>query len=161
MLDLIFGYDGLGRIFGGSGGQGGGPGGASGGGGFGGTPGILRLANSEFATQITWLLPFAGLSLVSGLFIRARTARTDRARAGYLMWGLWLGVHAFVFSYMSSIIHSYYTIVMARPWERSSAPAWSSCGACVPASHGADRFSARGSLLRPGGRHTCSTSLPR
>jgi 4-amino-4-deoxy-L-arabinose transferase-like glycosyltransferase len=112
VLDLIFGYDGLGRIFGGSGGQGGGAGGA-GGGGFGGAAGILRLANSQFATQITWLLPFAGLSLLSGLLVRARAARTDRARAGYLMWGLWLGVHALVFSYMSGIIHSYYTIVMA------------------------------------------------
>ncbi len=115
VLDLVFGYDGLGRLFEGFGGReaAGAPGGSLGGRGFAGTTSIFRLVNPQFATQIAWSSPFAALSLVSGLLFRARAPRTDRDRAGYLMWGLWLGVHALVFSYMSGVIHTYYTVVMA------------------------------------------------
>ena len=108
-LQLLLGYDGLGRIFGGSGA---GPGGG-GGGGFSGAVGILRLFNAEFGGGISWLIPFALIGLVSGLVLRSRAARTDRARAGYLVWGLWLAVHAVVFSFMSGIIHSYYAVALA------------------------------------------------
>jgi len=115
VLDLIFGYDGLGRIFGGSGNPGGtgGAGGAGGAGGFSGTPGLLRLSNSELGGQISWFLPSAVVGLVAGLSLRARAARTDMRRAGYLMWGLWFLVTAAVFSLMSGIIHSYYTVALA------------------------------------------------
>jgi 4-amino-4-deoxy-L-arabinose transferase-like glycosyltransferase len=107
-IQLLFGYDGLARIFGGSGA---GPGG--GGGGFSGATGILRLFNAEFGGGISWLIPFALIGLVSGLILRGRAARTDRARGGYLVWGLWLAVHAIVFSFMSGIIHSYYAVALA------------------------------------------------
>ena len=120
-LDLIFGYDGLGRIFGQGGGAaaaggGGAPGGGAapgGGGGFSGTPGILRLFNAELGGQIAWLLPLSLVGLVTGLVARFRARRTDLARAAYLMWGMWLLVHIVVFSFMSGIIHSYYVVVMA------------------------------------------------
>ncbi len=107
VLDLIFGYDGLGRIFG--------QGGAGGGGGanFGGVTGLLRMFNTEFGGQISWLLPFAAIAFVSGLWLHRRAPRTDRARAGYLLWGLWLAVTALVFSFMSGTIHSYYSVAMA------------------------------------------------
>ena len=107
-LQLLLGYDGLARIFGGADGA---PGG--GGGGFSGATGILRLFNAEFGGGISWLIPFALVGLVSGLVLRGRAARTDRARAGYLVWGLWLAVHALVFSFMSRIIHSYYAVALA------------------------------------------------
>src|SRR5439155_27192521 len=93
-LDLLLGYDGLSRIFGflsgrfgidgGGGGVDGGGGGVDGGGGagFGGTPGLLRLFNSEFVGQISWLIPFAIVALLAGLVIHMRASRTDRARAG-------------------------------------------------------------------------------
>jgi 4-amino-4-deoxy-L-arabinose transferase-like glycosyltransferase len=106
VIELLFGYDGLGRIFG----QGGGGGG---GGGFSGTAGILRLFNAEFGGQIAWLLPLALTSIAIGLIARHRASRTDTARAAYLMWGLWLAVHLLVFSYMSGIIHTYYAVAMA------------------------------------------------
>ncbi len=106
-LQLLLGYDGLSRIFGGTDGA---PGG---GGGFSGATGILRLFNAEFGGGISWLIPFALIGLVSGLVLRGRAARTDRARAGYLVWGLWLAVHALVFSFMSGIIHSYYAVALA------------------------------------------------
>ena len=107
-IQLLLGYDGLARIFGGDGVFGGG-----GGGGFSGATGILRLFNAEFGGGISWLIPFALIGLVSGLVLRGRAARTDRARAGYLVWGLWLAVHAIVFSFMSGIIHSYYAVALA------------------------------------------------
>ena len=108
VLQLLLGYDGLGRIFGPGGG---GPGG--GGGGFSGTPGLLRLFNPEFGGQVAWLLPVALASIGIGLVARRRFARTDPTRAAYLMWGLWLAVHVVVFSFMSGIIHTYYAVAMA------------------------------------------------
>ncbi|MFI5261658.1 MAG: glycosyltransferase family 39 protein [Candidatus Limnocylindrales bacterium] len=110
VLDLIFGYDGLGRIFGGSGNPGSGGGG---GGGFSGTPGLLRLFNAELGGQVAWFIPMAMVGLVSGLLLRLRAARTDPRRAGYLMWGLWFLTTAAVFSLMSGVIHSYYTVALA------------------------------------------------
>lgn len=113
-IQLLLGYDGLGRIFGsGVGPASGGPGGGGGGGAFGGATGILRLFNSQFGGQIAWLLPFAGVGLLTGLARRWRAHRTHVARAAYVMWGLWLVVHVLVFSFMSGIIHSYYVVVMA------------------------------------------------
>jgi len=107
VVDLLLGYDGLGRIFG----QGGGAGGV--GGGFSGTPGLLRLFNAELGGQVAWLLPLALGSIVLGLWARGLAPRTDLARAGYLLWGLWLIIHAAVFSFMSGVIHSYYAVAMA------------------------------------------------
>jgi len=108
VLQLLLGYDGLGRIFGPGGG---GPGG--GGGGFSGTPGLLRLFNPEFGGQVAWLLPVALASIGIGLVARRRFARNDPTRSAYLMWGLWLAVHVVVFSFMSGIIHTYYAVAMA------------------------------------------------
>ncbi len=113
VLDLIFGYDGLGRIFGGSGNPGGTGGAGGGGGGFSGTPGLLRLFNTELGGQISWFVPSAVVGLVSGVILRGRAARTDLRRAGYLMWGGWFLVTAAVFSLMSGIIHSYYAVALA------------------------------------------------
>jgi len=114
VVDLLLGYDGLGRIFG-QGGGGGGGGGVGGGvgGGFSGTPGLLRLFNPEFGGQIAWLLPAALAGLGVGLVVRRKSPRTDLARAGYLLWGGWLAVHVLVFSLMSGIIHTYYAVAMA------------------------------------------------
>ena len=111
VIQLLLGYDGLGRIFGqGAGGFGDGGGG---GGGFSGTPGLPRLFNAQLGGQVAWLLPLAIVSIGIGLVVRRRFARTDATRAAYLMWGLWLAVHVVVFSFMSGIIHSYYAVAMA------------------------------------------------
>ncbi len=110
VLELLLGYDGLARIFGFGGG---GPGSGGGGGGFSGSAGLLRLFNAQLGGQVSWLIPFSIAGLAAGLWLRRRAPRTDRVRAGYLMWGIWLVVHALVFSFMSGIIHSYYTVAMA------------------------------------------------
>ena len=120
-LDLVFGYDGLGRIFG-QGPPGGGSaglslrGGLPGGGGganFSGEPGILRLFNIQLGDQVAWLLPMSLVGLGAGVVATWRAERTNLRRAAWLMWGLWLAVHVVVFSFMSGVIHSYYTVVMA------------------------------------------------
>ena len=106
-LDLIFGYDGLGRIFGFSGPNG------RGGANFGGEVGPLRLFNDQMFGEIAWLIPLAIVGLVVGLYRRRFARRTDPALAGYLLWGGWFVVTAIVFSYMSGVIHSYYAVALA------------------------------------------------
>jgi 4-amino-4-deoxy-L-arabinose transferase-like glycosyltransferase len=124
-LELLLGYDGLGRIFGGGRGPAGTGLGSSadglafnnpvgrGGPSFGGDPGLLRLFNDQFGGQVAWLLPAALLALAVGLIVYRRAARTHRRVAGYLLWGGWLTVHVGVFSFMSGIIHPYYTVALA------------------------------------------------
>ncbi len=107
-IQLLLGYDGLGRIFGASG-----PGGGGGGANFSGTVGILRLFNAAFGGQISWFIPFALVGLATGLLTRLRVPRTDLPRAAYLMWGGWFIVTALVFSFMSGIVHTYYAVALA------------------------------------------------
>ncbi|MFE6872664.1 ArnT family glycosyltransferase [Kitasatospora sp. NPDC057692] len=141
-LSLTFGYNGLGRLNGnetgsvGGGGRnrmpagaeavfGGAPGGAPaggppggmrggmrGGGGWGET-GITRLFDGDIGGQIAWLLPAALILLLVGLWATRRHARTDTARAAFLVWGGWLLCTALTFSFMSGIFHQYYTVALA------------------------------------------------
>ena len=141
ILQLTFGYNGLGRLdgtenspggggvggaarrlgegaarLGGSGARAGGPPSGGGGGGnslFGGATGITRLFQSDMGSQISWLLPAALIMLGALLWLRWRAPRTDRTRAAALLWGGWLVLTGLVFSYMSGIIHPYYTVALA------------------------------------------------
>ena len=114
IVSLLLGYNGLDRVFGGSngtpGGGGGGPGGA---GGFGGTPGLLRMFNSAVGGQVSWLIPLATAGLAAGLWLSRRSPRTDRARAGWLLWGAWAFTCVAVFSLSKGIFHPYYTVQLA------------------------------------------------
>jgi 4-amino-4-deoxy-L-arabinose transferase-like glycosyltransferase len=113
ILDLVFGYNGLGRISGGSGNGGGGAGGGTSGSSFGGAAGLSRLFSSEMGNEISWLLPAALVGLVAVLWFTRRAPRTDRLRAAALLWGGWLVVTGLVFSYMQGTIHPYYTVALA------------------------------------------------
>ncbi|TFC18815.1 glycosyltransferase family 39 protein [Cryobacterium glucosi] len=116
VLDLVFGYNGLGRIFGATAGGGGNAGGgttAAAGSSFGGATGLSRLFSSEMGLEISWLLPTALLALVLGLWATRKRHRTDGARAALVIWGGWLLVTGLVFSYMSGTIHPYYTVALA------------------------------------------------
>ncbi|WP_239106551.1 glycosyltransferase family 39 protein, partial [Streptomyces rubrogriseus] len=138
-LELTFGYNGLGRLNGEETGSVGGGGGGMGGGGGGqwGETGWDRMFNSEIGGQISWLLPAALILLVAGLVATRRAARTDGARASFLVWGGSLLMTAAVFSYMAGIFHQYYTVALApylaavtgmgaaTLWERRERP-WAS-----------------------------------
>ncbi len=116
LLQLAFGYNGLERIEGGEG-PGPGPGHGPGGGGmnlfFGGDPGITRLFGASMGAEASWLLPAALIGLVVGLVLTWRSPRTDRVRAGLLLWGGWLLVTGAVFSFMAGTVHPYYNVALA------------------------------------------------
>jgi 4-amino-4-deoxy-L-arabinose transferase-like glycosyltransferase len=103
---LIFGANGLSRVTGTAGG-------AGSGGSFGGSTGPLRMFDTAVGGQIAWLLPLALCGLAVGLWSRRRAARTDRARATYLLWGGWAVVSWAVFSFSEGIFHPYYTTALA------------------------------------------------
>jgi 4-amino-4-deoxy-L-arabinose transferase-like glycosyltransferase len=111
VLDLVFGYNGFGRLTG-SGGGGGGGGGTAGSS-FGGSTGITRLLSSEMGNEISWLLPASIVALVAGLWVTRRAPRTDRTRAALILWGGWLIVTGLVLSYMEGTVHPYYTVALA------------------------------------------------
>ncbi|WP_410809473.1 glycosyltransferase family 39 protein [Micromonospora sp. 067-2] len=115
ILELTLGYNGLGRITGDEVGSVGGGGrmGGGGGGPFEGQAGLLRMFGGDAGAQISWLLPAALILLVAGLLVAGRAARTDRTRAGLLLWGGWLLVTGLIFSFMSGIFHAYYTVALA------------------------------------------------
>lgn len=112
VMDLVVGYNGLGRLFGSTGG-GGGMAGGSAGSSFGGSAGLERLFGSEMGIQISWLIPAALIALVFGLLACGRAPRTDLVRASLILWGGWFLVTGLIFSYMSGTIHPYYTVALA------------------------------------------------
>jgi 4-amino-4-deoxy-L-arabinose transferase-like glycosyltransferase len=147
VLELAFGYNGVGRLTGDETGQlaGGGGAGRGAAGGFGGAPAGVgggpgagfaggappgggggmggatstdswsALFTGSMANQVSWLLPAALVLGVALLVLVGRAVRTDRRRAGVLLWGGSLLVTAGVFSLAAGIIHPYYAVALA-PW---------------------------------------------
>ena len=136
VLNLVIGYNGLGRIlgrqagrelvgagmpggFGGPGRPGGsGPGGGPGGAAFGGGSGLTRLFGEQVGGQISWLLPLCLLVLVAVAIAGVRQWRSGQAseparRAGWMLWGGWLLLVGLVLSSAQGGFHSYYTTEMA------------------------------------------------
>lgn len=114
VLELIIGYNGLGRITGdevGSVTDGGGA--AIGGGSVWGETGISRLFSSDYGGQVAWLIPAALVLAAVMLVIHCRAPRTDTGRAGVLLWLGWLLVTGVTISFAQGIIHSYYTVALA------------------------------------------------
>lgn len=110
-LALVLGYNGLSRLGGGTATSLGAVAGTSASRTTGNT-GWTMLFTHTVGTQISWLLPFAVLSLALGLRLRAGAPRTDPVRAGQLLWGLWIVTHGVVFA-LSNGNHAYYTAVLA------------------------------------------------
>jgi 4-amino-4-deoxy-L-arabinose transferase-like glycosyltransferase len=110
ILNLIFGYNGLGRISGNETGSVGGNGPA---GSMWGPTGWDRLFLKSFGGQISWLIPGALIGLVAALWMTRRAPRTDGTRSGFLLFGGWLVLTGLVFSYAQGIIHPYYSVALA------------------------------------------------
>src|SRR5438132_1581083 len=110
LLNLIFGYNGVGRITGNEVGSVGGLGAVVS---RWGLTGWSRLFLNEFGGQISWLIPAALILMAAGLWITLRAQRSDLARASYLMWGGYLLITGAVFSFAQGIIHPYYSIALA------------------------------------------------
>ena len=110
LVNLIFGYNGFGRLTGSETGSVGGIGAA---GSRWGLTGWNRLFLNEFGGQISWLIPAAIILLVAGLWFTVHARRTNIARASYLMWGGSLLVTGAVFSFAQGIIHPYYSVALA------------------------------------------------
>ena len=110
ILNLIFGYNGFGRL---TGNETGSVGGTGAGGSMWGPTGLDRLFNTSFGGQVSWLLPAALILLFAGLGFTLTRTRTDRTRAAFLLWGGSLVVTALVFSLAAGIIHPYYTVALA------------------------------------------------
>jgi 4-amino-4-deoxy-L-arabinose transferase-like glycosyltransferase len=108
VLELVFGYNGFGRL---TGDETGSVGGGAGGGW--GRTGITRLFSSEMAPEAGWLIPAALILLVGLVRVTGRAPRTDRLRAATIAWGGWLLVTGLVFSFMAGIFHSYYLVAIA------------------------------------------------
>jgi 4-amino-4-deoxy-L-arabinose transferase-like glycosyltransferase len=109
LWNLIFGYNGFGRL---TGNETGSVGGGTGGSRWGAT-GLTRLFGADMGSQISWLLPAALILLGTGLVLTWRTRRSDRTRAALLLWGGWLAVTGAAFSLGKGIIHPYYTVALA------------------------------------------------
>jgi 4-amino-4-deoxy-L-arabinose transferase-like glycosyltransferase len=116
LFNLIFGYNGIGRLSGNERGSviGGGPGGAGGGGGSPwGPTGWDRLFLKSFGGQISWLIPGSLILLAAVLWLTRRAPRTDRTRAAFVLFGGWLVLTGLILSFAQGIIHPYYTVVLA------------------------------------------------
>ena len=86
ILELIFGYNGFGRLTGFETGSVGGGGTATTAGQWGAT-GITRLFGSEMGGQVSWLIPTSLVFLAAGLFLTWQRKRTDLDRAHWVLWG--------------------------------------------------------------------------
>ncbi|HEX2810877.1 MAG TPA: hypothetical protein VHN80_32325, partial [Kineosporiaceae bacterium] len=87
--------------------------GSVGGGNGWGQTGLTRLFDAEIGGQVAWLMPAALVLAGLGLWLTRRAPRTDRARAGLVLWAGWLLITMVTFSFMAGIFHAYYTVALA------------------------------------------------
>lgn len=111
LWEMVFQYNGLGRM----GGQGAGTNPLAGGAVLldaDGPPGVGRIFGTQTAGQISWLIPVAVLALIVGLWRCGRAPLRDPHRIGWLFWGGWFAVYTAAFC-LASGIHPYYTTSLA------------------------------------------------
>ena len=104
VLELALGYNCLGRLTG-----------QVAGGGGGATPGRGTWGRlfGTWALEGSWLLPAALIALAAGWVLTRARDRRDPARAGLLLWGVWLLGAGVALSSLRGISHSYYAIQLA------------------------------------------------
>ena len=81
-----------------------------------GSPGILRFFTQPLSKQISWLLPFALISILLVLFAsRLKFPLESSVHKALILWGGWLLTCVVFFSIVSGIFHAYYAIMLAPP----------------------------------------------
>ena len=112
LLNLIFGYNGLGRI---SGNESGSVGGShvGAGGSMWGPTGLDRLFLSSMGGQVSWLIPAVLILTLSCLWLTRRAPEPIAGALRSILWGGCFMVTALVFSYAQGIIHPYYNVALA------------------------------------------------
>ncbi|MGA2211516.1 MAG: glycosyltransferase family 39 protein [Acidimicrobiales bacterium] len=110
VFNLIFGYNGFGRI---TGNETGSVTGAVNTTSVWGPTGWDRLFLPSMGGQISWLIPAALILGVGALVAIGRAPRTNRFRSALLLWMGTLVVTGGVFSFAKGIIHPYYTVALA------------------------------------------------
>ena len=121
ILELMFGYNGFGRL---SGNETGSVGGAATSGGQWGTTGILRMFTSESGEMVSFLIPGALVLLGVAFAVIGRKAYVNALRkheatgetvalGALVLFGSWLVINTLVFSFMAGIYHDYYTVALA------------------------------------------------
>ena len=106
-----------------------------------------KLVDPALASQVGWLYPAAAAGMLLGL-IRRRRGRTDRIRAGAMMWTGWLLVTGLALS-AGNVAHSTYVVALAPPLAALSALAISRAVKAYRAPM-LTRAARRGALLLPG-----------
>ena len=79
-----------------------------------GTPGVFRFFTQPLSKQMSWLLPFALISVLLAIFgSRIRLPIESGVHKALILWGGWLLTCVVFFSMVSGIFHSYYAIMLA------------------------------------------------
>jgi 4-amino-4-deoxy-L-arabinose transferase-like glycosyltransferase len=79
-----------------------------------GTPGVFRFFTQPLSKQMSWLLPFALISILLALFgSRIKLPIESGVHKALVLWGGWLLTCVVFFSMVSGIFHSYYAIMLA------------------------------------------------
>ena len=79
-----------------------------------GTPGVFRFFTQPLSKQMSWLLPFALISVVLALLgSRIKLPIESGVHKALLLWGGWLLTCVVFFSMVSGIFHAYYAIMLA------------------------------------------------
>jgi 4-amino-4-deoxy-L-arabinose transferase-like glycosyltransferase len=79
-----------------------------------GEPGVFRFFTSPLSKQMSWLLPFALISVLLALFgSRINLPIESNTHKALVLWGGWLLICVVFFSMVSGIFHAYYAIMLA------------------------------------------------
>ncbi len=78
-----------------------------------GSPGIARFFVAPLSKQMSWLLPFALISLVLMVLAARLRLPLEPAHKAFVLWGGWLLTCLVFFSAVEGIFHAYYTIMLA------------------------------------------------
>jgi 4-amino-4-deoxy-L-arabinose transferase-like glycosyltransferase len=79
-----------------------------------GSPGIFRFFTSPLSKQMSWLLPFALISVFLAIFgAKIQLPVESGIHKALILWGGWLLTCVVFFSMVSGIFHAYYAIMLA------------------------------------------------